>query len=212
MEFKLEMLLPIGILILVSYAVWYNAFDVPAAYNNQILVETETSPHLMRTVGEVDGTITIKHNATGEVLDLSVFDNYILFPPGVSGSKKVKDSVTGEMVDIWDVKFNRDRYLFDPGFDLGTYAGYLSGDKTGTDVKNLDVGARVSPARWLYGGVSFPDFLVSNQGFGVGVSVYPEPIHFGNFIDHIGVGYARFYTFEDNAPRSLFYVGISTRF
>ena len=212
MSFKVEKILPFAAALLLGFALWYNAFDPPATYNNQVLVPTETTPHLIRDVGEVDGNVKITHKPSGDELDLDVFDNYIMFPPGIKGSERKLNPDTGKEDDLWKISYERKRYFLDPGFDIGTYAGYLSGDKEGTEISSFDVGLRISPARWAFGAVSFPDALVSNQGLGLGISAYPEPIHFGNFIDHIGIGYGRFYTFEDDVQRNLFYLSFSTRF
>jgi hypothetical protein len=212
MQLKLDRFLPVAIVLIVGFAIWYNAFDPPAVYNNQVLVPTTTTPHFVRDVGEVDGNVKITHKPSGDVLDLDVFDNYLMFPPGVKGSERKFDPNTGKEDELWKISYERKRYFLDYGFDIGTYAGYLSGDKEGTEISDFDVGIRISPARWAFGSVSFPDGLVSNQGIGLGISVYPEPIHFGNFIDHIGIGYGRFYTLEDDQQRNLFYLSFSTRF
>lgn len=212
MRINLESFLPILAIGIFVAAVWYNSFTVPATVNGQVVVPTKITPHIEREVGEVDGSLTIKHNPSGDSLDLDVLNNFVLFPPGVLGSDKWFDANTGKDENRWEIKYDRKRYFYDPGFDFGTYGGYLSGNKEGTDIEDLDVGIRVSPVRWFYGSTSFPDILASNQGIGIGVSLYPEPIHFGPIFDHIGAGYGMFYTFEDDVRRNLFYVSISTRF
>ncbi len=77
----------------------------------------------------------------------------------------------------------RHEYLYDPGFDIGTFGGYAV---SGT-VPRFQVGLRYSPVR-LSWGILAPDVVASQTAAGVGLSVYPPSTYFGRWWDHFGLG------------------------
>jgi hypothetical protein len=89
--------------------------------------------------------------------------------------------------------------------------GYLAGEiDEQYKVKRFDTGLKLSPLM-IYNTLS-PDFLISSQGMGLGVSFHPSEERFGRFARHLDIGYSKFYTLEDGQQRNLFYLGLSARF
>jgi len=158
---------------------------------------------------ENDNKVEIVHKDSGDKLEFLMYHNFFVLPNDATGLP-TKTGTDGKEYPIWTVTHHKRDYIFDPGFDFGTYAGFLTGPTENTTVKPFDVGIKLSPIR-IYNTLS-PELLMSNQGAGLGITFHPSEDRFGSFWHNMGIGYGRMWTFNDSAQRSIFYLSISTRF
>lgn len=158
-----------------------------------------------------DNHYIFKHKESNESLDLLERDGYLIIPDGKSTLPKKKDPQTGIEKDIWEVTHVKRDIIFDTrGWDIGTYAGFIDGNKSGTTIKDFDFGLRVSPLK-IYNTFA-TDLLISNQDAGFGISFYPMPIRYGEIWHHIGLGYGRVMDYEVKDQHNIFYLSFSTKF
>jgi hypothetical protein len=107
-------------------------------------------------------------------------------------------------------EYNCARYLYDSGFDGGAFATYWVADRD--DHGKFQVGARVSPCRFLYGTIA-PDGLVSKDGIGYGASVYfPSEYFRYEFLDHVGIEVGRLHPFDGSGSGNLIGISFASRF
>lgn len=212
MSFKLNNIVPILIFGAIGLTMYFNT-QIPAkSPSGNTVIKPELKYNIVRESSDAkdhDNKVTIKHLPSGDELHFMLWHDYILLPDGQT-APPTHDDGHGKQVPLWAIKQKRETYIFDTGWDFGAYAGYLTGQTKGTNVKELDVGIKISPVR-IYKSFS-PDILGSAQGVGLGVSFYPCPEKYGEIWNHLGIGYSRFYTFDDDSQRNLFYVTFSTSF
>jgi hypothetical protein len=205
MNLKLEAILPFVLVAFLVSTFYFNTKPPEQFGNRKVIAPKIEAPQLIRNQGVVDGKISLKHIKSGDALSLEYYDNYLLLPPGSNDLPRGKD---GEK--IWELEYTKPTYWIDPRFEIGAYAGFLSGRK---DPQNstLDVGIKLSPARIFFDSTTI-DALFSTKNGGVGISYYPAPIHFGPAWRNVGIGYGRMYSYNDGSPRNLFYFTISSHF
>lgn len=110
---------------------------------------------------------------------------------------------------VWQIKDEVTYGLFEPGLDIGGFAGYARWSNGATPSRSaFQTGLRVSPLRSLYGTVSFPDFLFTSQAIGYGISLYSPAAWAGDTLSHIGLGYGRLYAFH-GGQANLAYLSFS---
>jgi len=179
-----------------------------------IIIKPEHHTEMFRSLdksGDVenDNRYIFKHKQSGDTLELLEKDGYLLLPDGQLKlpTRKLED---GKEEDIWEVHHQKRDVFFDLGYDFGTYAGFLDGNKTGTTIKDYDFGLRFSPLK-IYDTFA-TDFLISNQDAGIGVSFYPLPMRYGDVFHHLGVGFARTIDFENKDYHNMVYLSFSSRF
>lgn len=206
MSIKLESILPVVVLGFLACAFYFSAKPPEKFGDRKVIPPKMEAPQLIRTEGVVDGKIKVKHIPSGDSFNLGMYDDYFLLPPGENELPKA-----GDGTKLWEFTYTKPTYWIDPRLEFGVYAGYLDGDKKGTNIDSFDVGLKLSPVRLFFGTTTI-DGLVSNQAAGLGASLYPAPIHFGQFWKNMGVGYGRVYTYDDNAQRNLFYLTFSSHF
>jgi hypothetical protein len=216
MKIDLESILPFLIGALLIGTIYFNNSTPSVTPNGYKVIVPKPEVHLVRgpeDVKEEDNRVTIKHvDHPEDELSLRLWHDFVVLPRDKDGNpiSPTRKNTDGTETPIWDIKTVRKQYIFDPGWDFGAYGGYLSGNKTGTDIKDLDVGLRISPVRvW---NTFAPDLLISNQAAGVGISFYPAPERYGEIWSHLGVGFGRVITYSDDSNRNLFYASFSTRF
>ena len=134
--------------------------QVPPLPDGSKPVPTETNYHATPTTPRVDGEIVVKDPAGAE-LGRWYLDAGRVYAPPNSG----RPGVNLELI--------RHQYLYDPGFDIGTFAGYGGGD-----LPHFQVGVRLSPVRLAWG-VLAPDVAFTSTAAGVGLSAYPPAAYFG---------------------------------
>lgn len=217
MKLDLETLIPLGLVALVVATLFFNNSTPTVSRNGYSIVKPTKDFELIRGIEDVkeeDNIVTITHiDRPDDKLNLRLWHDYIVFPRDKDGkpiipTRKAEDGTTD--IPLWKVEAIRKDYGVELGWDIGAYGGYLSGSKEGTEVKSLDVGVRIAPLR-IWNCIA-TDILFSNQAAGVGISFYPAPERFGEFWNHVGIGYGRMLSFDDDCSRGLFYLSISSRF
>jgi hypothetical protein len=196
MDFS-EKLIGGAILIVVAATMWFNL--TPAAtLNGKELIDPKTQFHVVRHGDQVDGTVEVTHVASGDKFTADVSSGQFYQTPDQADSDK------------WSTRVLRDRYLIDPGFDIGTFAGaYMGGSTENHD--GMAVGIRYSPVRLLYG-TTAPDLLIGQDGAGVGLSLYPPPDYFGHNWSHFGIGFGRLWDYQGGDSDNILYGSFTTRF
>lgn len=166
----------------------------PALSDGSKPVPTDTEFHVAAPDNRVDGEIVVA-DRTGRELGRWYLDRGRVYDP------KGSESSTGVTVSVV-----RHEYLYDPGFDIGAFAGYAKGG----DLTHFQPGVRLSPVRLLWG-TTAPDIVATQQGAGAGVSFYPPAEYFGRWWNHVGVGgwYVAPYTGGD--PSLVIGLSFSTR-
>lgn len=184
---------------LVAATLWMTA-DPVGTVRGKDPVETTTKPHLIRQQEEVDGTLVITHKPSGDRFVADVLDRQLFQSP------EQRDA------DTWETKLQRERYLVDPGLDIGAFVGPSLGAE-GRDDGEIPAtfGVRVSGVRLLYGMLS-PDALVTQDSYGVGLTAFPPPDRFGRLWSNLGVGVGRLWRFDGTGDETVVYLGTSTRF
>lgn len=157
-------------------------------------IATKTKLHVYPTTPRVDGEI-IASDPAGAELGRWYLDAGRVYVP-VDTKPRINLSLV------------RHQYLYDPGLDLGTFAGYATSHSA--DLPGFQVGVRVSPARLAWGAVS-PDVVITSSGFGAGLSAYPPGAYFGRWWDHIGVGAWYIEPFDGGSPSLVVGLAFSTR-
>jgi hypothetical protein len=216
MKLDIESILPFVIGGFFIAAIYLNNSTPSETPNGFKIVKPKSEIELIREnddVTENDNQVKISHiDRPNDVLSLRLWHDYILYPNEKDGTPAIptRRNDDGTTTPIWKIEAVRKKYIFDPGWDIGAYAGYLSGPKGETDIKPLDVGIRFSPLRiW---NTAATDILVSNQAAGLGISFYPAPERYGEGWSHVGIGYGRVISYSDECSRNLFYASFSTRF
>ena len=186
-----------AILVAVAATLWFNM--TPAAtLNGKDIIPPKTQFHMLRTGDQVDGTVKVTHVPSGDS-----------FTTDVSSGQFYQDPEQGES-GKWNTKILRDRYMIDPGLDIGTFAGaYMGGSTEGHDA--MAVGIRYSPVRLLYGTLA-PDLLATSDAAGVGLSLFPPPDYFGHAWNHVGIGFGRLWDYDGGQSDNIGYLSFSTRF
>lgn len=179
-----------GVLVIVIGATLWLSRTPAVTVDGKVVIKPKSVAGFVRQDQAIDGTLAVTHILTGDTFVADAFLNNFYWTP------KERDS------GVWKVKYTRYRYLVDPGFDIGTYAGYRDG---------LDVGIRFSPVRFLYGTVAL-DALVGEDAAGVGASLYPMPEYFGPLWHHVGIGYGYAVDYKTADAGNLYYLSLSTRF
>lgn len=179
-----------GVLLVVVVGTLWLVRAPHATVDGKVVIRPTNVPALIRHDQEVDAALTITHQLTGDTFKADYFLGNLYWTP------ETRDS------GVWKVDYRHYRYLIDPGFDVGSYAGYCNG---------FEVGVRVSPVRFLYGTVAL-DGLIGANGAGVGVSLFPMPEYFGKIWSHVGLGYGREMAYTDDSSSNAFYLALSTRF
>ncbi len=181
----------VGAALLIGFTLYMNG-NPPETINGKKIIQPTNEYHWIRKEDEVDGTLTVTHVPSGDEFTADLYSGNFYQLPGQS-----KDGT-------WSPRVRRDRYLVDPGLDIGTYASVtFDGDS--------DVGLRVSPARLAFGYLS-PDLLISDDFVGVGLSLYPPREHFGNFWSHMGVGIGSLWDHRHSGDRdTALYLSFTTR-
>lgn len=163
-------------------------------------VATDIKPHLIRKEQEVDGTLVVTHKPSGDRFVADVLDRQLFQSP------EQRDST------VWDAKLDRESYLIDPGIDVGAFIGPSFGSEGRDDGEvPVEMGLRLSPVRLLYGTVS-PDLLVTTDGYGAGVTVFPPPDRFGRIWNNLGLGVGRLWDYDGDGDSTVVFLGTSTRF
>ncbi len=186
------------LLIVVGMTVWLTSAPT-GTLNGKTTVKTVVKPHLIRHGDESDGTLVVTHKPSGDRFTVDLSDRLLYQDP---------EQANG---DIWGSRLQRDRYLLDPGLDLGCFAGIPISQGRDDAEGSLRVGVRVSPARLLYGTVS-PDALITQDAYGLGITAFPPPDRFGSEWNHVGLGVGRLWSMDGGDAETLIYVGFSTRF
>lgn len=207
MNFKAENILPFLIVGFLAFTFYFNARPPAQSFDGRTVIEPKLeAPKLIRTEGVVDGKVKITHKPSGNSLSFDYYDGYFLLP---KGDEKLPLDPAGK--PLWDFDYSKPTYWVDPRFEIGAYAGVLTGSTKGTDVEPFDVGLKLSPTRLFFDSTTV-DALVSNQAAGLGLSFYPSPLRFGPAWRNVGLGYGRVFTYDDGAQRNLFYLTISSHF
>jgi hypothetical protein len=206
MRLKFENIMPLLIIGFLIFTFYYNSRPPAKMGDRKIITPTLEAPKLIRDEGVVDGKVKITHVKSGDTLLFDYYDGYFLLPPG---QDKLPADEDGE--PKWKLDYTKPTYWIDPRLEAGAYAGYLDGNKTGTDINSFDVGLKLSPCRFFFDSTT-ADILVSNQAAGLGVSFYPSPLRFGQVWRNVGVGYGRVYTYDDDKQRNLYYLSFSAHF
>ncbi len=199
MHSAVEPFVAIGVMGLVALAFWLSGEAPPTLNGQDLIVPKHKNVHLIRSKGEVDGTLEVTHKPSGDKFKTDFLDNNHYQTPAQEKSGK------------WDTSISRDFYFIDPGLDWGTYAGWATGHKKDPGDSDFKVGLRFSPARLMFGTVA-PDLLIGSDAAGLGVSVYPPKSFFGGGWNHVGLGIGRIYDYDDHDPSTLLYLGFTTRF
>jgi len=216
MREKLEGVVPVVLAILLALFLYFNNSTPTESLNGYAIVQPVKEFKAIRTLSdpkEEDHHVEVSHvDRPDDILDLRMWHGYVVFPKNPDGTPAIptRTNPDGTKTPIWKITAKQKLFGADPGWDFGTYAGYLDGPKDHSKIHSFDVGLRISPVRF-FDSVAL-DGLVSNQAAGVGVSFYPAPERFGEFWSHVGVGYGRVITFRDEHQRNLFYFSISTDF
>ena len=215
MKIKLDHIIPF-VLVIGLVALFYFNNKTPVTTNNgNIIIKPEYHTEVFRPVDqsgsiENDNKYIFKHKQSNDVLELLEKDGYLILPDG-ENKLPTRKLENGKEEDIWEVTHKKRSIIFDThGWDFGTYAGFLDGNKTGTTIKDYDFGLRYSPLK-IYDTFAL-DFLISNQDAGIGVSFYPAPIRYGDIWHHLGVGIAKTIDFENKDYHNMVYLSFSTRF
>jgi hypothetical protein len=216
MKLDIETIAPFILICVLGATLYFNNSTPTVSTNGYSVVIPDRKVEIMRGVNdakEEDNVVKLHHiDKPEDVLDLRLWHGYVVFPRDKDGNPiiptRTKDDGTKE--PIWTLNQTRKEFIFEPGWDFGAYAGYLGGGKEGTDIKDFDVGLRVSPLR-IWNTFAL-DGLISNQAAGVGVSVYPAPERYGEIWSNLGLGYGRVITYDDDSQRNLFYFSFSTKF
>lgn len=191
----------VGALIVVGATFFFASAPARTVAGN-VPIPTKTNFQLIKYAGDADGTVHFKATKpipVGTEFDLDILDNQL--------SERPEDRSARENLGF-NAKLTRNRGLlevYDFPFDLGTWAGYapdINSDST------FQVGLRVSPCRFLYG-TTAPDFLVSPDHVGVGVSLYPPPDLLGHTWSHWGLGYGHLWAAGDGDSSNVFYLSFS---
>jgi len=207
MSFKAENILPFLIVGFLAFTFYFNARPPAQSFDGRTVLEPKLeAPKLIRTEGVVDGKVKVTHKPSGNSLSLDYYDGYFMLP---KGSDKLPLDADGKA--IWEFDYSKPTYWIDTRFEFGAYAGFLTGSTKGTDVNPLDVGLKLSPARFFFDSTTV-DGLVSNQAAGLGLSFYPSPLRFGPAWRNMGIGYGRMYTYDDGDQRNLIYFTVSAHF
>ena len=204
---NIEKILPflIGGLLIATF--YFNARPPAESSDGRVVIEPKLeAPKLIRTAGVTDENVKITHKPSGDILSFDYYDGYILLPKGTD-----KLPVDPDGNPLWSINYSKPTYWIDPRFEVGAYAGFLTGDVRGTDIKPFDVGLKLSPTRLFFDSTTV-DALISPQASGLGLSFYPSPLRFGPAWRNVGLGYGRVYTYDDGAQRNLFYLTISAHF
>lgn len=216
MKLELESLIPLVLVAAFAATIYFNNSTPSISPNGFAVVKPTKDIQIIRGTDDIkedDNKVKITHvDHPEDALNFRLWHDYILLPMGEDGKPIVptRKNEDGTTSPLWKIDITRKEYIFDPGWDFGAYAGYLGGTKEGTRIKDFDVGLRVSPLRiWNTFAV---DGLVSNQAAGLGISCYPAPARYGEFWDHVGFGYGRVISYDDDAQRNLFFFSLSTRF
>lgn len=190
----------------------------PKEINNQVVIPPKVVTEFVRPDTaktsdneDIQGSVVIKNNKTGDKLSLNVVHDYLVLPEGTKELPKYKNEQSGLEEPIWSISHVKKEYWFDPGTDIGVYGGYLFGTKDDKEIRSFETGIKFSPCRMVFNYLS-PDLLVSPQGIGLGLSFYPRPERFGNFWDHLGVGIGREMMYNNGDQHTIMYFNVSTRF
>lgn len=206
MRLKLENIFPLLIIGFLIFTFYYNSRPPSHMGDRKIISPTPEVPKFIRDEGVVDGKVKIKHIPSGDVFAFDYYDGYFMLPPKQDGFPKDTDGKP-----LWSLDYTKPTYWIDPRVEAGAYAGYLDGDKKGTNINSFDVGLKISPCRLFFNSTTV-DGLISNQAAGLGMSFYPSPERFGQVWRNVGIGYGRVYTYEDDKQRNLYYLSFSAHF
>jgi hypothetical protein len=216
MELSIENIIPVIIIGAIVATLYFNTGTPTVTPNGYTMIQPKREIELIRGVNdarEEDNKVTINHvDLPEDKLNLLLWRNHLVFPRNTDGSPAIptRKNADGTESPIWKISVTSTEHIFDPGWDFGAYAGYLGGPKEGTDIKDFDVGLRVSPLRiW---NTFAPDALISNQAAGLGISFYPAPERFGEFWSNLGVGVGRVISYDDDCQRNIYYASFTTRF
>jgi hypothetical protein len=176
---------------------YFSSHPAPTRNGEKLIKPTKTQVHLIRKQDEVDGSLSITHVPSGDKFETDFYDKNHYEKPEQAGSP------------LWKRELSRDLYIIDPGIDLGTYGGVVTGGLR-DDEDRMHVGLRFSPVRLLFG-TTAPDLLVGPTEAGVGLSIYPPKGRFGDFWSHLGVGVGRTWTYDHGDQDNLVYLSFSTR-
>jgi hypothetical protein len=176
-------------------------------------IPTKTKFELIRTGDkEQDNKLTATHIESGDTLSLLIKDNNVYFDKNSDGTNNIlmKDE-NGKLSPVYDISLHKTKYLIDTDLDIGMYVGYIGGSKISNESNNFDYGVRFSPFR--IGEYVAPDLLLSPKATGIGLSVYPFVNSDYKILSHVGLGYGKVFTFQDNfSERNLFFISTSFKF
>ncbi len=199
--------LSLGALVLFLGATWWfgtHGGDSPDI-TGTVAVPTKVELHLVKRSTDADATTVITRLSDGEQLHL-----YRKHFGGIRADPKDIDKMDANGKRVWAVTDTSHYGLLDPGFDLGTFAGYTHWHQRHR-LSEFQVGIRVSPLRLLYGTLAI-DGLITGQGAGFGFSAYLPPSLVGEDFAHLGVGVGRLYAFQHGQVGNTAYLSFSALF
>lgn len=173
----------------------------PSVANKVLIPETTPRFHLFRSEDQGHGSLTATDRETGATLGEYVTDRAgrVHETPEQAASGRIKLTRTA------------DYFALDPSLDLGAWAGYWN-HGTASDSRSApwQAGIRISPVRLAFDVVA-PDAVLSADGLGAGLSIYP-PASWSTRWCHIGVGAWYLVPFHrDDTPGWAIGLAFSTR-
>lgn len=184
----------------IALTLWFNT-PAPALPDGSTAAPTSSHFHLLRTGTEVDAVLRLRDPAGAAVGTWYLDRGGVFQPPELTGG----NALVGPKLTL-DVE--RHWYFLDPGFDVGTWSAY-NPHATG-DVSGFQAGLRLSPLRLAYGTVA-ADAIISAEGAGAGLSVYPPSLRLGSWWRHWGLGTWYFAPFDGSSAGWVVGLSFTTR-
>jgi hypothetical protein len=194
------------LLVLVLVTTWYfgSQGGVSPDITGTVAVPTSVKLVLLKTSKDADAVTTITHFGD----DQHQLHLYRTHWGGMRAKPEDLNAVDPKGNKIWTVKDEVVYGLANPVFDVGSFAGFAKWHDRDSP-RAFQTGLRLSPLRLLYGTVSLPDALISNEAIGLGASVYPPPAWAGDTWSHIGAGIGRLYAYHHGESANIGYISMS---
>lgn len=194
-----------GIVVMMFFFVMAKPVD---SINGNINIDTHTNLQWWRKNGDAAGTLHLrvtKPIPAGTELDIDIANNQLSESP-----KKRKEREDAGITATED----RNRggiTTYDFPFDLGTWGGYAPDARGNSpETSTFQVGIRIAPIRVLFD-TTAPDFLISKDHAGIGISLYPPPDLVGDFWTHWGIGGGHLWPIDGSSTSNVFYLSFSTK-
>ena len=174
--------------------------------NGTVAVPSQTHLMFLKTSKDADAVTVVSHY--GDTHQLHLLRRHF---GAERASPDDLNATDAQGHKIWSIEDTEYTALVDPGLDVGGFVGYARWSH-GSDShhQSFQSGIRISPVRTFWG-VASPDFLLSDEAAGLGISFTVPDTYAGDIWSHAGIGVGRLYGFHGDQA-NLAYLSFSFRY